>query len=268
MTRTRVLLGAVVVMALLAAVIWFLRPDPRIRRIGAQAATPTQVRLWGEVDDLPAGLERLAIPVNPVSRSPGAQGVSRPLAPQPITMAGVQNGLQLLAASERGRWSYFGPATVLATSTVRIDLDLGGGRTMSVASRVAGQPISVAMGDTVAVAVESRPGDVERRQIVGLQTADGTTILTVVEGGFTPVEINLTLGTTTFTARQVGVPAKGTMPVQVVVGPVTETLMPGPPTPVNTWTVRLVASIALPLNTGRDASPYGVDLTAWRVPTP
>jgi hypothetical protein len=267
--RTAIVIGVV---ALVVAVIalWPWRSS-RARQLAEQAATPAQKALWQAVADrgTPPGLERLPVARGPIER----RNDRRPPAPRQTIppgrgslAPGVVNGIRMISSGLPPTSSRFtGNAVVQDVAGDRVDLDIGGGRQIAFVARIGGQPLALATGNTVQVVFESRPGFLNRREIAAVQTSSGTLVASAFESG--PTRITLNVGPPlNLTAQQHpnAAPAGGSLAVTVTIGKSNGELKPGATDVIEGVNVRLVGSVAMPSRGAADASPYAIDLVAWR----
>jgi hypothetical protein len=267
MSRRTIALIVVVAVAILVYLWWPSRPS-RPEQLAAQATTPAQVRLWKDVASrgAPPGLDRLPIVRSVDVRRPPAVPAAAPLAPGQSSLApGVDSGVRVISDSVAPTTSFGGLVTVSAVNGERITLSLGPS-TLVVAARLGGKPLSVAKGEQVRVAFESRASVFERREVLALQTLTGALVASAFESA--DARVTMTVGpplNLTATQSQKEMPVNGALRVTVRIGKTEVTMTPGDkPQSIEGVFVKLIGSVALPASAAGDASPYAIDLVAWR----
>jgi len=167
-----------------------------------------------------------------------------------------------------GRRGSLGAGYITQLEGDRLVLDLGDQRVLTLQIRVGGSPLRAAAGTFAQVDLRTR-GLQARREIIAIRLAENDGILSVRETGREPIAVKVPLFQ--LTARQVGKPEAGTMPVEIRVGSESKVLAQGQSAefPDGRLTVLLESSTAV---TGAAAAadaegpPFAMRLMAW--PTP
>lgn len=271
--RTILLIGALVAVAVVIA-LWPRRPN-RAQHLATQAASAEQRRLWQEIAGrgTPPGLERLPVASRPIEprRVQSARAPNQPAAPGRGSLApGVETGIRVISTGGDPRsigQPFGGTARVASVDTKggSVELDLGGKRSLTFVARVGGMLFVPTVNTTVQVAFESSPDAFNRREILAVQ-AGTTLVASALESG--DARITLKVGPPlNLTAVQdpMASPAAGSLPVKVTIGKTEVAMKPGDqPQSIEGIFVRLLGSVALPPGGIGDASPYAIDLIAWR----
>ena len=267
--RTLGIIGVIVVVGAVIA-LWPRQPD-RAQQLAEQAASPEQARLWQEVAGrgTPPGLERLPVPRAPIE--PRRQAVSTPsqaVTPGTASLApGVTAGIRVVSSSVKPGTAFSArKAVVDEVSGDRVDADLMGEGRLSFVARIGSKPLAVVKGSSLQVAFESRPAVFARREILAVQTDAGALVASAFESGQKPITLSVgaPLEMTVIQDARAS-PTNGSLPVRIRIGKTEADMKPGdPPREIEGITVRLLGSVALPASGAADASPYAVDLIAWR----
>jgi len=232
------------------------------------AATPEQASLWQKAAGTALGLEKAPVVENPVVPRPRVSFPDRK-APEPEVSAQFSasaTGVRVLSAPDLPDRAFEGAAKVLQAEGDRLVLDFGNQRVLNLQIRVGGSPLRAAAGAFAQVDLRIRRGQQARREIIAIRLAENDGILSVLESGREPIALKVPLFQ--LTARQVGNPEAGTMPVEIRVGSESKVLAPGQSAEFSDGrlTVLLESSTAV---TGAAAAadaegpPFAMRLRAW-----
>lgn len=246
-----------------------LRSKDAAERMSDVAADQKQAELWRQAAAREnRSLGQFKAADAPVQSRRRVAPTATPPQPQPqdATLPAQQpTAVQVLSAPGGPEQAYSGPATIRSISGERVEIDLGGARTIQLALRVRAGGLQARPGDPVQVEWRARDVPENRMEILALRTASGDGIVSVLDGGPRPVSVRVALFR--LTATQTGTPEKGSLPVEVSVGDERQTLRQGQVAEFNSanLAVGVVASLAV---SGEDVNreegnPFAIRLLAW-----
>lgn len=227
----------------------------------------SQIQLWEEAARSGAldGIEAAHVSDEVVKRRKVPEIPNRPAEAArvafPETLA---SGMVVRAAPELEE-EFSGTAKLLSAEGEFLDLDLGQGRTLSLQTKVAGNPLRVKQGET-ATLLYRRGDPFERNDLVALKLDQDDLVYALV-GSKEPVRLNVP--THSLSATQTGKPMRNSMSVEVTVGDETLTLEAGEEKdfPAGGLTVFVLASVAVQGEAAHvlPGQPYRLELLAWRL---
>lgn len=242
------------------------------------ATTPEQRQLWQEAADQgqAPGLERVPVVEEPITQRTRSQAPSQPIPPQAVTIPqGVQNQIRVLVHPANPFLGYTGRARVSAidpNDRVRVTLELGDTRTLTVLVRVNGDPLPLSVDESVSVAYETGRDPRVPNEVIAIRKENGGAgIAHVVRGGNEAMKaVDIPLFFMSVTQN----PAPGLAEPSVIFsGPPLKDnigMSMGRTQPVggNVW-LRVVGSTGLAQDTDRgliEGSPFTINVLVWRVP--
>jgi hypothetical protein len=194
-----------------------------------------------------------------------ASGGAVPEAQRVTLGPGVAAGLRILAAPQIGSSGFFGEGRVTEAAGERVALDLPGAGSLVFLARAGGEPLRLAVGETVRVEYRGRFGPLDREEIVAVRSGPAG-IVSVLETGKIPVAVSVRLFN--LVAHQVGESVGGVMDVELRVADSVARMPPGTMRDTGGLRIALRASTGSPTADKRksEGNPYAINLVAWTQP--
>ena len=242
------------------------------------ATTPEQRQLWQEAadQDRAPGLERVPVVEEPITQRTRSQAPSQPIPSQSVTIPqGVQNQIRVLVHPANPFQSYTGRARVSAidpNDRVRVTLELGDTRTLTVLARVNGDPLPLMADEIVSVVYETGRDPRVPNDVIAIRKENGGAgIAHVVRGSNQPLK-GVDIPLFGMSVTQSDAPGLAQPPV-VFSGPALKgnvDMAMGRTEPVGgNVSLRVVGSAGLAQDTDKgliEGSPFTINVLVWRVP--
>ena len=228
---------------------------------------PAQAALWRQAAGTPAieGLEEAIVDTNAVRRRRPVQIYEQQAETRPAPFSEeVEAAVAPLDVPELEE-PFSGTATIRSMDGQILELDLGGGRVLSVQVKVPGAPLAFATGDAAQVYLRSGT-PFERHDIIAIRSDDEVLVYALVGGG---EAVRFTVPNFDLRVAQDGEVTRNTMAVRFGRGRRgTRTLAQGEQTAFDSaaLTVKVLASLAIegPSANAVAGRPYRVEVLAWR----
>jgi hypothetical protein len=242
------------------------------------ATTQEQRQLWQEAADQgqAPGLERVPVVEDPITQRTRSQAPSRSIPSQAVTIPqGVQNQIRVVAHPANPFQGYTGRARVSAidpNDRVRVTLELGDTRTLTVLVRVNGDPLPLMADEIVSVAYETGRDPRVPNDVIAIRKENGGPgIAHVVRGGNEAMKaVDIPLFGMSVTQN----PAPGLAEPSVIFSGASLkdniglSMSRTQPVGGGVW-LRVVGSTGLAQDTDRgliEGSPFTINVLVWRVP--